>query len=233
VGRCGGIFNDGTAEVTNSTIDHNVGGQQGGGIDSQGSLTIANSTINNNSSIGYGGGIANAGPLTISNSTISGNAASFKGLGNGGGIYTGGGTLTISNSTISGNLVPSSFGQGGGIYIVGGTLELENTILKAGASGANIFRQSGTVTSHGYNLSSDDGGGFLTAAGDQINTNPMLGPFQDNGGPTATHALLTGSPAINAGDPNFTPPPNYDQRGPGYDRVINGRIDIGSFELQP
>src|SRR5207248_557682 len=88
-------------------------------------------------------------------------------------------------------------------------------------------------TSHGYNLSSDNGGGFLNAIGDQINTDPLLGPLQNNGGPTFTHGLLTGSPAINAGDPNFTPPPLYDQRGPGYDRVFNGRIDIGSLEVQP
>ena len=60
----------------------------------------------------------------------------------------------------------------------------------------------------------------------------MLGPLQDNGGPISTHALLPGSPAIDAGDPSFTPPPFYDQRGSGFDRVINGRIDIGSFEVQ-
>jgi hypothetical protein len=60
----------------------------------------------------------------------------------------------------------------------------------------------------------------------------MLGPLQDNGGPTSTHALLPGSLAIDAGDPNFTPPPLYDQRGPGFPRVMNGRIDKGSFEVQ-
>jgi hypothetical protein len=89
------------------------------------------------------------------------------------------------------------------------------------------------VSSLGYNLSSDNGGGFLTATGDQINTDPMLGPLQDNGGSTFTHELLPGSPAINAGDPGFTPPPDYDQRGPGYSRIANGRVDIGSFEVQP
>src|SRR5206468_11767346 len=68
--------------------------------------------------------------------------------------------------------------------------------------------------------------------GDQINTDPMLGPLQDNGGPTFTHTLLPGSPAIDAGDPNFTPPPYYDQRGPVFWRVRNGRIDSGSFEVQ-
>jgi hypothetical protein len=60
----------------------------------------------------------------------------------------------------------------------------------------------------------------------------MLGPLQDNGGPTFTHGLLIGSPGINAGDPNFAPPPLYDQRGPGFPRVVNSRIDIGSFEVQ-
>jgi len=60
----------------------------------------------------------------------------------------------------------------------------------------------------------------------------MLGLLEHNGGPTFTHALLPGSPAIDAGDPNFTPPPFFDQRGPGHHRVVNGRIDIGSFEVQ-
>jgi hypothetical protein len=73
----------------------------------------------------------------------------------------------------------------------------------------------------------------LHSSGDQLNTDPILGPLQDNGGPTFTHQLLTVSPAIDAGDPNFIPPPGFDQRGPGYDRVVNGRIDIGSFEVQP
>jgi hypothetical protein len=137
----------------------------------------------------------------------------------------------ITNSTISGN---SPTGNGGGIYNEGtGASELGSTILNAGSSGENIFNNAGTVTSHGYNLSSDDGGGVLTGPGDQINTDPLLGPLQDNGGSTFTHALLPGSPAINAGDPSFTPPPFYDQRRPNYIRVYNGRIDIGSFELQP
>ena len=97
---------------------------------------------------------------------------------------------------------------------------------------SGIGNNSGTVTSLGYNLSSDDGGGLLTATGDQINTDPMLGPLQNNGGPTFTHELLSGSPAIDAGDPNFAPPPDYDQRGTGFPRVFNGRVDIGAFEGQ-
>jgi len=69
-------------------------------------------------------------------------------------------------------------------------------------------------------------------SGDQINFDPMLAPLQDNGGPAFTHALLPGSPAIDAGDPSFSPPPFIDQRGTGFARVVNGRIDIGSFEVQ-
>src|SRR5438874_11085266 len=65
------------------------------------------------------------------------------------------------------------------------------------------------------------------------NTDPLLGPLQDNGGPSLTHALLPGRPAIDTGDPNFTPPPFFDQRGAGFNRVVNGRIDKGSFEVQP
>ena len=106
------------------------------------------------------------------------------------------------------------------------------TILQGGATGGNILNQGGAVISDGYNLSNDSCGGLLTGPGDLTNIEAMLGPLQDNGGPTLTHSLLPGSPAINAGDPSFTPPPFYDQRGPGFDRVVNGRIDIGSFEAQ-
>ena len=109
---------------------------------------------------------------------------------------------------------------------------VSHTIFNVSPGGHSILNDFGTVTSNGYNVSSDDGGGYLNGTGDQINTDPMLGALQDNGGPTFTRALLPGSPAINAGDPNFTPPPFFDQRGPGFDRVVNGRIDIGSFEVQ-
>jgi hypothetical protein len=145
--------------------------------------------------------------------------------------------LEILDSTISSN----SAAQGGGIYNAGANsaefnrgakLGIWNTILMAGAAEENIYNDLGQVVSVGYNLSSDDAGGFLTETGDQINTDPMLGPLQNNGGPTFTHELLIGSPALNAGDPSFSPPPDFDQRGAGFPRVFNARIDIGAFELQ-
>jgi len=162
--------------------------------------------------------------LTISNSTFSGNAASLTG----GAIFNLA-ALQLANSTLNDN---SAGFLGGGIVNLG-PLQIGETILNAGASGVNLYvNGAGTVTSLGYNISSDDAGGFLTGPGDQLFTNPMLGPLQDNGGPTLTHALLPGSPAANAGNPNFTPPPLFDQRGPGFDRVVNPRIDVGAFEVQ-
>jgi len=233
-GNGGGINNvNGTLNISNTTISSNLAGVSGGGISGYGTMTITNSTISGNVAgitqpyLGLGGGIYNSGTLTVTNCTISGNSANGstgKGGGVGGGIYSANGSADIGNSTLSGNRAEV---HGGSIY--GGTFDIGNSILNGG-SPENIY--DATVTSHGYNVCSDDGGGLLNGPGDQINTDPLLGPLQDNGGPTFTHELLTGSPAIDAGDPNFTPPPYYDQRGPDFWRVRNGRIDVGSFEVQ-
>lgn len=225
-GMGGGILvGDGvTLTVTNSTLTGNTAGL-GGGTFNSGTLTIANSTVSGNMA-GEGAGIYNAGSgtSTIDNSTFSGNTASETG----GGVFNIG-TLQIANSTISNN--SSAFLAAGVLNFA--NLQIGDTILKTGESGENIYSNGdGMVMSLGYNVSNDDGGEILTGPGDQIDTDPMVGPLQDNGGPTFTHALLPGSPAIDAGDPNFTPPPLFDQRGPGFDRVVNGRIDIGSFEVQ-
>jgi hypothetical protein len=111
----------------------------------------------------------------------------------------------------------------------------------ATVGGADVFDPFGSnnFISGGYNLVGNATGsrGF-DGPGDQAGTatNPIdarLGPLADNGGPTLTHALRPGSSAINAGDPHFTPPPEFDQRGPGFPqpRVQDGRIDIGAVEL--
>lgn len=228
-GAGGGIYNNGyagsaTLTVSNCTISGNsalLTGTGGGIYNSAGTVTITNSTLSGNSAGGdSGGGIANFGMLTIANSTLSGNSS----LDAGGGIFSSSGTVTITNSTLSGN--SAGIDGGGGIYSQG-TLKIGNTILNAGPSGENIKPAVGTVTSLGYNLSSDNGGGYLTATGDQINTDPRLGPLQDNGGPTLTHLPASNSPAIDAGDPTL----GMDQRGPGFVRVMNGRIDIGAVEV--
>jgi predicted outer membrane repeat protein len=252
----GGISNTGTMIIIAGTIQSNLGFWSAGGIYNTGMLTITGSTIVNNQTGnpghfgGSGGGIINGGTMTIQDSTISGNTAHGGDLqgGDGGGIS--GNNNTITNSTITGNsalhgggvagggnIAHTTFSNnsasrdGGALYLTS-PLELGNTILKAGASGVNIFNNGGSLITHGYNISSDNGGGFLNGPGDQINTDPMLGPLQNNGGSTFTHELLTGSPAIDSGDPNFASPPYYDQRGPVFWRVRNGRIDVGSFEVQ-
>jgi hypothetical protein len=228
-----GIYNT-TPEfgtVTATILSTTVSGNSGGGISTQpnifsggATVTITDCTISGNFSSPGGGGInGTATSLSVANSTISGNSAGTSG----GGIYNNS-SLDVTLSTIADNSAPS----GGGIYNEG-SVEVSNTILNAGTSGENVFNDGGTVTSEGYNLSSDDGSGYLTGPGDQVNTDPLLGPLQNNGGPTFTHALLPDSPAIDTGDPNFTPPPSHDQRDCHFDRVFNGRVDIGSFEKQP
>ena len=245
----GGIFNNGqsgsaTLTVTNSTVSGNtVTGGYGGGIATDGNggssmVEVVNSTLSDNSVRSFGGGIFNlsayggTAALNILNSTLSNNWGGDYG----GGIYnatSGGGSspLQVMHSTLSGN--SCRWLDGGGIAnLSGATSQVGSSIFNG-----NRISNGGTTTSLGYNLSSDDGSGFFTAIGDQINTNPMLGPLQDNGGPTFTHAPLQGSPAIDAGDPNFdpnafNPPMLSDQRGSGFNRVAHGRIDIGAFEVQ-
>ena len=248
-----GIFNEhATLTLSNCSISgNNVNspaspGTGGGGISNNGTLTIISSSVSNNGAFGTwtagGGGIGNGGTMEILHSSIIGNSTAFS---FGGGIA--GSYQTITNCTISGNtgfrgggiagggnITHTTFSdnsafEGGSIYAFINSVQLANNIFRASSSSTSLFSGGSSIFSFGYNLSSDNGGGFLTN-NDQINTNPMLGPLQNNGGPTSTQALLLGSPAIDMGDPNFTPPPQFDQRGNGYPRVLNGRIDIGSFE---
>ena len=180
-------------------------------------VSLSNSSVSGNA--GEGVYVSIEAALAVSNSTISGNSE--------GGIYTELGAptggSTVVNSTMSDNHVEIWYG---GAHI-------KNTIFNVSPGGHSIVSDGfNTIISDGYNVSSDDGAGYLNGPGDQINIDPMLGPLQDNGGPTFTHELLPSSPAINAGDPNFVGPPFFDQRGPGFDRVKGGRIDVGSFEVQ-
>jgi len=237
------------AELNYSTVSGNSAEGFGGGIyitstAQQGSaaerLFVRSSTISGNSvSVNSGGGLCsishNAGQtlMHISNSTFSGNSA----RGYGGGIFSTfespvgpADELWVSNSTFSGN--SSILRPIGGTIDIRGALLISNTILRAAADGSIAY--SFGSRSFGCNLSNDHDIHLLTAPGDRIGIDPALGPLQDNGGPTYTHALLAGSPAIDAGcgPTNFFEWPDNDQRGPGYPRVVNGRDDIGAFEVQ-
>lgn len=221
-GLGGGVYSSGRLIINNCKIQGNSASGAGGGIWG-GSTLINNSTISGNGTTGDGGGIA-ANNLMINNSTISGNTAY-----GGGGIGTSGGMLTISSSTISGN----SATIGGGISN-GGTATLKNSIVANSSSGGNC---SGIITSQGHNLSSDDTCNFNNT-GDLNNTDPMLGPLQNNGGPTQTQALLSGSPAIDAGEPlGCTDGKGHllktDQRGKRRpDPEDTGGCDMGAYERQ-
>jgi hypothetical protein len=217
-GTGGGIENDGTLTVTDSALSGNAAAD-GGGIVNDGTLTITDSTFSGNSAAN-GGGIVNDGTLTITDSTFSGNSASVVG----GGIYNDH-ALTISDCTLADN---SASGAGGGIYQYEGTLTLANTIIATNTApyGPDVL---GHLASKGYNLigNSSDGSGFT--ATDLLNLYPLLGPLQDNGGPTETMALLRGSPAIATGRVALLPPGiTTDQRGSA--RIVNGTLDIGAFE---
>jgi len=109
--------------------------------------------------------------------------------------------VTLTNVTIADNVAPDG---GGGIWNVSTVMTLKNTIV-AGNDGGGVFGDDcGTavtaITSAGYNLDSDGSCGF-SATGDISNTDPLLGPLTDNGGPTLTHAITGASPAVDAGNP--------------------------------
>jgi hypothetical protein len=259
-GQGGGIYNEGgTVTITSSTLSTNSaisgpgGGGLGGGIFNwSGTVALINSTLSANSANGgpggFGGGIFNfsSDGVTITNSTLSRNSANGGVNGFGGGIYNSG-QVTLANSTLSGNAAdagPGGFSRGGGIYTTN-TLSARNTIVAGNIATPSAPDTFGTFTSQGHNLIGDgtDGSGFA-ATGDQVGTsaspiNALLAPLADNGGPTQTHALLAGSPAINGGDNCVTQNPGClatplttDQRGTGFSRNSGGSVDIGAFEVQ-
>jgi len=224
-----------TVVIENSTISGNSalhGG--GGGVMNDASLSISNSTLSANSSAMYGGAIRNGGTeMSLSNVTLSGNSAAFGG----GGLYIESGSNSINNATITLN---STEGDGGGLhqYSFGTVLEIQNSILSGNSaqqSGPDCF---GEFDSKGYNLLADDEGCAVGGATehDLVGEDAQLGPLQDNGGPTYTHALSADSPALNAGNPAAPGSGGYacaanDQRG--VSRPQGSACDMGAFEFSP
>ncbi|MCH8043294.1 MAG: hypothetical protein IID44_06205 [Planctomycetes bacterium] len=247
-GRGGGIlaFSDlGVVEVnvTDSTISDNTsGGRGGGGIyayseEARAIVNVTDSTISDNSSSGSGGGILAFSDrgfvnVRVANSTISGNTAGI----NGGGIDAvapGDLHVTVANSTISGNTAGD---DGGGIAarVFPGNMGLTVTdsILSGNSTVGQIPQDVGGAFQFtgNHSLIGVAASARVTGNGNIADDNPQLAPLADNGGPTKTHALLPGSPAIDAGDPDFVSA-GFDQRGAPFARVVNGRIDIGAYEF--
>ena len=212
----------GSVALTNCTLANNIAAESGGGFGTEYygpdtlSVTIYGSTIADNYS-DYGGGIQYRGTnLTLINCTVSGNETSLFRSAGGGGI-NGGAHLTAC--TVARNMAST----GGGVC---GDIQSQNSLFASNA-GNDI---SGVLDSMGHNLIQDPSGcdleGDLT--GNLLGVDPRLGPLQNNGGPTWTHALLAGSPAIDAG--SGAGAPAVDQRG--MHRPQGLAPDIGAFEFQ-
>jgi len=252
----GAIFNDkGRVTIDTSTFNNNTGSRDGGALYSKSSesiVTISDTTFSSNQTNNEDGGAIyfEDGTLTVNRTTLNGNTAARDG----GALWTKNATTTLTNVTVSGNSAPGD--EGGGIRAENGIVQLNNVTLAnntAGTGGA-IFVQSdpisifntivanspsggncsGTITSLGTNLDSANTC-LLTGSGDLINSNPDLGPLQNNGGLTQTHALGNASAAIDTG--NNTACPATDQRGVA--RPIDGDVDtiavcdIGAYEAPP
>lgn len=240
-GKEGAIFTvKATVAISGLTITHSYNDSAAGGIRNIGGiLMLKDCTVSDNRNYfaddGYGGAIANFGKMTISGCTISDNEVVFSEYNSvGGGIYNsyGSGVMQIINSTISGNYV--DFGAGGGIYNEGSLDIRFSTITtnKGGIHHDDAF--GGSLNLYNTIVAGNNGtdleGSNYTGSANLIGGDSMLGSLQYNGGHTQTHALLPGSPAINAGDNSNAP--EWDQRGPGFPRIVNGTIDIGAFEVQ-
>ena len=244
----GGRVFDIDAAVTATMVDLEIsfgrtsGGGTGGGIRNNGTLNLSDSYVSLNTSESEGGGIENFGTANIANTTISGNFA----RGDGAGLQDLNGTTTLNNVTVAYNEAdsgdPPPGGDGGGLSSVGGgTLSLSNTIVASNRNGPFPWTApdcTGAPVSLGYNLIGDTTGCTWTSTTGDITGVflPRLGISGENGGPTPTIPLLSGSPAIDAGNP-ATPGSlgdtceTADQRGIG--RPQGARCDIGAFEATP
>ena len=228
----GGIYNgDGSVlNLTDSTVSNNTAvNQPGGGIYGffNSTIYITNSTVSGNLSGDVAGGLRSLGNPTVVNSTFSGNTSTVW---HGGGIFHTDGQLTVTNSTFARNVAPAGTASGILVATFGAPANatLTNNVLEGNGGAFACAIEGGgaaTITSDGFNVISD--GSCSPIGSDLSNTDALLGPLADNGGPTLTHALSAGSPAIDAANPAACPA--TDQRGVARDAAC----DVGAFEFVP
>ena len=248
----GGVYAAKSVSITSSTFDDNSTGDCGGGLYSgvdNSTITIIDSTFSNNTADNcYGGAIdidGNGNTVVIANTTITGNSAA---AGGGLSIDTGNDVSLLMN-TISGNSATSTDAlySGGGIHMTGiegaPTLTMVGTVVSgntaaAGPADIGVGSSSTTglfpITADNSLIGDIDSRLTITGTGNVTSTAPGLGALADNGGLTKTMALLSTSPAVDAGPsavPTFTGN-GFDQRGTGFDRVSGTKSDIGAFEVQ-
>jgi hypothetical protein len=254
----GGIYNGtGVMTLIQATVSGNSATNRGGGIyNNAGTMTLTQTTVSGNSTVNRGGGIYNSGTMTFTQTTVSGNSVINdinSGIigGEGGGIYNLH-QITLSQTTVSGNTATNT---GGGINNSLGSIDINNSIISgnsAATAGAEINQSAGTITTIGVNILGHDGltstqaffnfipqtNSFIIATSDgrtPVKLSNILNPvLADNNGSTLTHALIEGSPAIDA-----VPAANcntiQDQRGAS--RPVDGddsgtaECDSGAFEF--
>ena len=257
-GSGGGIYSRQRLSLISTNVGNNFATEQGGGIfhTSQSSMSLIadSSTVFGNHTDGVGGGLFLGDFFggTIVNSTVSANSANLSG----GGIELDtrfGRPLNILHSTIvhnSSDADQNGTGTGGGLH-ADGPIQVSHSIVALNLANGLPSDSTGTPIQSRYSLIGYNVGSGLTespagasdANGNRIGgplnglIDPLIGPFADYGGPTTTHELLPGSPALDAGDPvalaGIGDVPRFDQRGWPFTRVFGGRIDIGAFEAQP
>jgi len=231
----GGIYNEGSLTLSEVAVTGNVATSSGGGIYNVGTLTLQDSTISGNEAWWNGGGLSGSGSWSIANTTVSGNAARRHG----GGISAAGGVWKINNATIADNRADSDnnrTGRGGGLHVASGTNAIVHSTIVAGNhrrrgldDARGVFDQVSSYNLIGVINGSKGLDGKATQYGTAFRPlDAMLAPLGDYGGPTQTHALMPGGPAVDRG---YNPLGlAYDQRGEA--RTSARGTDIGAFELQ-
>ena len=220
--RGGGIHNESNDDLflTDVTVSGNTAGDTGGGLyHKDGTAHLNSVTISGNQAVNRGGGIHNESndDLFLTNVTVSGNIAGDTG----GGMHTQD-DVSILNSTFTSN---TAHGSGGGIAVTAHTANIQNTIVAGNQADVSNPDVSGIFNSLGHNLIGDDNGGSGFIGSDITGESAQLDPLADNGGFTLTHALQSGSSAIDPA--GLSGAPTFDQRGTARDATP----DIGAFEF--